>query len=276
MTGSGPDLDALRAELLSIVGKGGLLDPEDFETRSCDPFRHVAILSPFVVRPTSTEQVSQVVKLAASHGLGIVSHGGRTGVAGGAFAGRDTIVVSLERMNQVEEICDLDQVAVVQAGVPIEALHAAAEARGLFYPVDLGSKGSATLGGTIATNAGGNHVVRWGMTRQNLLGVEAVLADGTIVSSLNRLIKNNMGYDLKQLFVGTEGTLGIVTRAVVKLVPLPTTQDVAFVGVDGMDKVLALLNLARAVPSLSAFEVMWRDYYDLMAESDSGRRPLEP
>jgi len=276
MTGQEPALESLRSGLLEIVGKSGLLDPEDVAARSCDPFRHVAIQSPFVVRPGSTEEVSQVVKLAAGHGFGIVTHGGRTGVAGGAYTRPDTIVISLERMSRIEEVCELDQVAVVQAGVPVEALHQAAEARGLFYPVDLGAKGSATMGGTIATNAGGNHVIRWGMTRQNLLGVEAVLADGTIVSAMNRLIKNNMGYDLKQLFIGTEGTIGIVTRAVVKLVPLPTTQDVAFVGVEGMDKVLALLNLARGVPSLSAFEVMWRDYYELMAESDSGRRPIEP
>lgn len=267
---------ALRADLLSVLGKGGLLECEDFETRSCDPFRHVPILSPFVVRPANAEELSAVVKVAAAHDFCIVTHGGRTGVSGGAFTRPDSIVVSLERMNQIEEICEVDQIAVVQAGVPIQVLHEAVEARGLYYPVDLGAKGSATMGGTIATNAGGNHVLRWGMTRQNLLGIEGVLADGTIVSSLNRLVKNNAGYDLKQLFAGTEGTIGIVTRAVVKLVPLPTTQSVAFVAVENMDKVLGLLNLARTLPTLSAFEVMWRDYYDLVAASNSGRRPLEP
>lgn len=269
-------VNALRAELLSILGTGGLFEPQDFETRSCDPFRHVAINSPFLVRPSDTAQLSAVVKAAVAHGFRVVTHGGRTGVAGGAFTRPDAIVVSLERMNRIEEICEVNQLAVVQAGVPIQMLHEAAEAKGLFYAVDLGSKGSATMGGTIATNAGGNHVLRWGMTRANLLGVEGVLADGTIVSSMNRLVKNNSGYDLKQLFVGTEGTIGIVTRAVVRLVPLPTTQSVAFVAVDSMDKVLGLLNLARSMPALSAFEVMWRDYYEMVANSNSGRRPIEP
>ena len=273
---SGEGVASLRAELSAILGDGGLLERPDFETRSCDPFRHVPILSPFIARPSDAHQLSAVIEAAAAHDFRIVTHGGRTGVAGGAFTRPDSIVVSLERMNRIEEICEVDQLAVVQAGVPIQALHEAAEARGLFYPVDLGAKGSATLGGTISTNAGGNHVVRWGMTRQNLLGVEGVLADGTIVSSLNRLVKNNTGYDLKQLFTGTEGTIGIVTKAVVKLVAMPTTQSVALVAVDGMSKVLSLLNLARAMPTLSAFEVMWRDYYDLMAASNSGRRPLEP
>ncbi|ABQ68349.1 FAD-binding oxidoreductase [Rhizorhabdus wittichii DC-6] len=267
---------ALRADLLSAVGTAGLLEPEDFETRSCDPFRPVPILSPFVARPANAEELSAVVKAAIAHGFRIVTHGGRTGVAGGAFTRPDSIVVSLERMNRIEEISDVDQIAVVQAGVPIQALHEAVEARGLFYPVDLGAKGSATMGGTIATNAGGNHVLRWGMTRANLLGIEGVLADGTIVSSMNRLLKNNTGYDLKHLFAGTEGTIGIVTRAVVRLVPLPTTQSVAFVAVESMAKVLRLLNLARAMPALSAFEVMWRDYYEMVANSGTGRRPLEP
>lgn len=278
MTGAAPApaAGALRAELLAVLGAGGLLEGEDLAARSCDPFRHVPVVSPFLVRPTSTEEVAAIVRAAAKHGFHIVTHGGRTGVAGGAYTRPDSIVLSLERMNRIEEIDEVDQVAVVQAGVPVQAVHEAVEAKGLFYPVDLGAKGSATMGGTIATNAGGNHVLRWGMTRQNLLGVEGVLADGTVVSAMNRLVKNNTGYDLKPLFVGTEGTIGIVTRAVVKLVPLPTTQSVAFVAVESMDKVLKLLNLARSMPALSAFEVMWRDYYELMAESGSGRRPLEP
>src|ERR1700733_5650352 len=151
----------LHDELLAIVGTPGLLKPEDFAGRSCDPFMDVAIQSPFLVRPTSSAQVSQVVTLCSRHGLSIVTHGGRTGVSGGAYAGPGTIVISMERMNQIEEICELDQVAIVQAGVTIEGLQDAAVERGLFYPVDLGSKGSATLGGSIATNAGGNHVLRW-------------------------------------------------------------------------------------------------------------------
>jgi FAD/FMN-containing dehydrogenase len=169
-------------------------------------------------------------------------------------------------MNAIEEICAISQTAVVQAGVTIEALQEAAREHGLFYPIDLGSKGTATLGGTIATNAGGNRVIRWGMTRQNVLGIEAVLADGTVVSSMNRLLKNNTGYDLKHLFIGSEGTLGVVTRAVVKLVPMPTTQSVALVATSSFEQVVELLNRARRLPTLSAFEVMWNDYYTLIAD----------
>jgi FAD/FMN-containing dehydrogenase len=186
------------------------------------------------------------------------------------------IVISLERMAQLEEIDPINQIAVVQAGMTLEGVHNAAAGHGLLYPVDLGAKGSATIGGTIATNAGGNRVIRWGMTRQNVLGLEAVLSDGTIVSAMNRLLKNNTGYDLKQVFIGSEGTLGIVTRAVLRLVPLPVTQFVAFLSVPSFDAVLALLGRARQMTTLSAFEVMWADYYVMMAQSQTNRGPVAP
>lgn len=270
------DLTLLRDDLHAILGGRGMLGPEDFAGRSCDPFRHEPIASPFVARPASATELSEVVKVAARYGLKIVTHGGLTGLAGGAFAASDTLVVSTERMRQIEEINEAGQFAVVGAGVSVEELQNAVEAKGLFYPIDLGSKGSATIGGTISTNAGGNHVIRWGMTRQSVLGIEAVLADGTIVNAMNTLLKNNTGFDLKHYLIGSEGTLGIVTRAVVRLQPLPTSQDVALLGVDSMDKVLKLLMAARILPMLSAFEVMWHDYYSLMAHSDTGRRPIAP
>lgn len=265
-------IDGLRA----IVGERGLILGEDAAQRSCDPFRDVPPRGGIIVRPANTQEVSQVMAFCHERGQHVVTHGGRTGVAGGAYADEDQIVLSLERMNAIEEIDHFNQVAVVQAGVPIEVLHKAAEDENLFYPVDLGAKGTATVGGTISTNAGGNRVLRWGMTRANLLGVEAVLADGTVVSAMNRLTKNNTGYDMKQVFAGTEGTLGIVTRAVVRLVPKPASQKVAFVSVPSYQAVLDLLNLARRLASLSAFEVMWKDYYDMVANSNTGRRPVEP
>ena len=270
------DIETLRRDLLAAVGDRGLLDPDDFSGRSCDPFRPVPILAPFVVRPATAAELSEVVRIAARHGMVIVTHGGLTGLAGGAFTRPDSIVVSTERMRAIEEIDETAQLAVVGAGVPIEELQNAVEGKGLFYPVDLGSKGSATLGGTIATNAGGNHVIRWGMTRQSILGIEAVLADGTVVNAMNRLIKNNSGYDLKHVLIGSEGTLGIVPRAVVRLVPRPDSQEVAFLAARSMEDVLALLVSARRLPALSAFEVMWQDYYRLMAESDTGRCPVAP
>lgn len=262
--------------LLAVTGPRGLLTGEDVRARSCDPLRPVPTLAKAIVRPADTAQLSAVLELCARLGQTVVVHGGRTGVSGGAYASEDDLVISLERMTKIEEICLASQTAVVQAGATIESLQTAAQENGLFYPIDLGSKGSATVGGTIATNAGGNRVIRWGMTRQNVLGVEAVLSDGTVVSSMNRLVKNNTGYDLKHLFIGSEGTFGIVTRAVVRLVPMPTTQSVALVAVDSFDKVMALLARARCLPMLSAFEVMWSDFYELMAASGPERRPLEP
>ena len=265
--------EALIAHLRAIVGERGILTGEDIRLRSCDPFRAVPPLGAAILRPADTREVAAVVALCAAHGQRIVTHGGRTGVAGGAYVGPKEVVVSLERMARIEEVCGVGQLAVVEAGVTIEALQSNVAEQGLFYPIDLGSKGSATIGGTIATNAGGNRVLRWGMTRQNLLGLEAVLPDGTVVCAMNRLVKNNTGYDLKHLFVGSEGTLGIITRAVVRLGPAPASQAVAFVSVANHDALLALLGRARRLSTLSAFEVMWPDYYNLVAESGTGRPP---
>lgn len=214
------------------------------------------------------------MRLCHLRGQRVVMHGGRTGVSGGAIVGEDEIALSLERMNVIEEVCPVTSLAVVGAGVTIEALQNAAAEQGLFYPIDLGAKGSATVGGSIATNAGGNRVLRWGMTRQNVMGLEAVLADGTVVSAMNRLVKNNTGYDVKQFFIGTEGTTGIVTRAVMRLVPAPTSQSVAFLAVESEPALLTLLTRARQLATLSAFEVMWPDYYDIVAGSGTDRQPL--
>jgi len=266
--------DDLIAAIQGIVGDRGILTGDDVRARSCDPFRPVPPLGPMIVRPADTGELARVMELCSSRGQRVVTHGGRTGVAGGAYTGADEIAISLERMAKIEEICPVSHVAVVQAGVTVEALQSAAAEQGLFYPVDLGAKGTATIGGTIATNAGGNRVLRWGMTRANVLGLEAVLADGSLVSAMNRLVKNNTGYDLKHMFVGSEGTLGIVTRAVMRLVPAPSSQAVAFVSVSNHASLLALLGRARRLSTLSAFEVMWPDYYDLISASGTGRAPV--
>jgi FAD/FMN-containing dehydrogenase len=264
----------LRSGLLSIVGPRGLLEGDDVAGRSCDPFRMVPPGGEIIVRPATTLEMSEVLKLCHALRQKVVTHGGRTGVAGGAYCAADEIIVSLERMAAVTEICPVTQVAEVEAGVPLATVQERAAEYDLIYPIDLGSKGSATIGGTIATNAGGNRVIRWGMTRSNVLGVEAVLADGTIVSAMNRLVKNNTGYDLKHLLIGSEGTIGIVTRAILRLVPAPTSQCVAFIAVADHDALLALLNRARRLMTLSAFEVMWPDYYDLVIRYDPTRRPV--
>lgn len=266
----------LLEDIRAIVGDRGLLLGEDVASRSCDPFRPVPPRGAMIVRPANTQEVSAVMALCHCAGQRVVTHGGRTGVAGGAFVAENEIVISLERMSRIEDICDVTNLATVQGGVTVEALQDAAAAKGLFYPVDLGAKGTATVGGTIATNAGGNRVLRWGMTRANVMGLEVVLADGAIVNAMNRLVKNNTGYDVKHYFIGSEGTLGIVTGAVMKLVPAPSSQSVAFVAVADQDALLRLLGEARRLSILSAFEVMWPDYYDIVANSGTDRRPLEP
>ena len=144
-------------------------------------------------------------------------HGGRTGVCDGDRASVHDVVLALEAMNAIEEIDPIGRTAVVQAGCVLQSIQQAAERHGLYFPLDLGARGSCTIGGNVATNAGGNHVIRYGMTRALVLGLEAVLADGTVVSSLNKMLKNNAGYDLKHLFIGCEGTLGVVTRVVLAL-----------------------------------------------------------
>jgi FAD/FMN-containing dehydrogenase len=270
MLGTSLLLDQIR----SVIGDRGMLTGEDVAARSCEPFGHTPIRSLAILRPSSTEELSRIMALCHGAAQKVVTHGGRTGVAGGALASEDELVISLERMNRIIEIDPFGSTMTVEAGASIEAVQNAAAEHGLLYPIDLGSKGTATVGGTIATNAGGNRVIRWGMTRQNVLGLEAVLSDGTVVSVLNRFLKNNTGYDLKQLFIGSEGTLGIVTRAVLRLVPAPTTQKVAFVSVASYQHVLELLKRARRLQQLSAFEVMWRDYYALISSHDATRRPI--
>lgn len=268
------DAHPLEPALRAIVGDRGILTGEDVSSRSCDPFYHRPVGSPLIVRPATTAEVSAVVRLCAQHKQRIVTLGGMTGVSGGAYADSDEIAISLERMTTIESIDPQAGIAVVEAGLPIAALQDAVDAHDLIYPLDLISKGTATVGGTISTNAGGNRVIRWGTTRAQVLGLEAVLPDGTILPAMNRLVKNNTGYDLKQLMIGGEGTLGIVTKAVLRLLPKPTTQSVCLLSTDSYDKVLRLLNQAKRLPTLSAFEVMWQDYYTLVANSGTGRDVL--
>jgi FAD/FMN-containing dehydrogenase len=192
--------------------------------------------------------------------------GGGTGLVGGAIASPDEILLSTERLRRIEEIDPIGRTAIVQAGVTLKTLQSAAADANLFFPLDLGARGTATIGGTVSTNAGGNRVIRYGMMRDSVLGLEVVLADGTIVSSMNRLIKNNAGYDLKQLFIGSEGTLGIITRAVLRLREKGLSQIVALLALHSFDKVAPTLKTLdqRLGGTLSAFEVMWPEFYSLV------------
>ncbi|MFP6808672.1 MAG: FAD-binding oxidoreductase [Pseudomonadales bacterium] len=228
-----------------------------------------------LVRPTSTEEVSAILKLCHEADQPVVPHGGLTGLVEGTTSNNKEIAISLERMNKVEELDTQSRTITVQAGVPLQIVQEAAEKADMFFPLDIGARGTATIGGNVSTNAGGNRVIRYGMMRDQVLGMEVVLADGTIVSSMNKIIKNNTGYDIKQWFIGAEGTLGIVTRLVLRIRPRPISQEMAFVAVNDFTQVTEFLNhVDRTLGgTLSAFEVLWNNYYKLVTSPPAESAP---
>ena len=264
-------IDALRA----IVGEQGVLGAADTAMRAAGVGRPDHLQAAVLVRPASTDEVSQVLRWCHAQRISVVTQGGLSGLVHGADAGPAELILSLERMRTIEHIDPVQRTATVQAGVVLQVLQQAVEPHGLSFPLDLGARGSATLGGNAATNAGGNRVIRYGMTRDMVLGVEVVLADGTVVSSLNTLVKNNAGYDLKQLFIGSEGTLGVITRLVLRLREKPLSTNMAFVALDSFDAVAAFLkHMDRALGgSLSAFEVMWQSFYRLVTTVPAKGQP---
>jgi FAD/FMN-containing dehydrogenase len=213
--------------------------------------------------PRTTVDVSTILKICHAHSAPVIPQGGLTGLAGGAAPVAGAVLMSLERMRAIIELDPIASTITVEAGVTLQAVQEAADAANLLYPLDIGGRGSCVIGGNISTNAGGNRVLRFGMTRDLVLGLEAVLADGTVITSLNKMLKNNTGYDLKQLFIGSEGTLGVVTRAVLKLFPKPLGTDIALCAFHTFDSVYDFLHRARAelAGSLSAFELMWPSFY---------------
>ncbi|MBV6273885.1 FAD-binding oxidoreductase [Alcaligenaceae bacterium CGII-47] len=219
-----------------------------------------------VLRPRNTAEVSEIVCACHHEGRSLTIQGGRTGMAGAAVPNAGDVVLSLEHMNRIEALDTLGGTVTVQAGVILEALCRQVEEQGWYFPLDCGARGSCQIGGNIATNAGGNRVLRYGTMRELVLGLEVVLADGTVLSMMNKGLKNNTGLDLKHLFIGTEGTLGIITRAVLRLFPKPDRRDSALVALDSFDQLTSLLKAARAhLPSLSSFEVMWNNYLQAAA-----------
>ena len=219
-----------------------------------------------LLRPRSVQDIALALQLCNRLGLALVPQGGLTGLAGGAHPIPGCVALSLERMQGVEEIDTVMGTMTVLAGTPLAEVQRAAEQAGLYFPLDLGARGSCTIGGNLATNAGGNRVIRYGMARDQVLGLEYVLPDGTIVCALNKMIKNNAGYDLKQLLIGSEGTLGIISRVVLRLQAKPVSVANALCGCKNFDAVIALLQAVRAGlgPSLSSFEVMWPGFVDTM------------
>ncbi len=225
-----------------------------------------------VVRPSSTEEVSAIMKVCHAAGQPVVVQGGLSGLCGGGNPRANEVALSLERLQGIEEIDAASMTMTVKAGTPLQVIQEAADNAGFVFPLDLGARGSCNIGGNISTNAGGNQVLRFGMTRNLVLGLEAVLADGTVISSLNKMLKNNAAYDLKHLFIGTEGTLGIVTRAVLRLFPKAKSRCSALIAVNDFESVITLLQrLGRDCgANLSAFEVMWQSYYHFITDNCKG------
>ena len=262
-------MEGLLNALDDILGPQGVLTDPVNEPRYHNDWSHQAPVSPLaVVRPSTTSEVAKILSLCNEACQPVVVQGGLTGLSGGATPCQGEVALSLERMSQIENVDSQSMTMTVQAGVPLQAIQEAAAEVGLHFPLDLGARGSCNIGGNIATNAGGNQVIRYGMTRNLILGLEAVLADGTVISSMNRMLKNNAGYDLKQLFIGTEGTLGVVTRAVLRLFPRLSNQCTALCAVGSFPQAVDLLHLLakRFGGELSTFEAMWASYFDAICE----------
>jgi FAD/FMN-containing dehydrogenase len=263
------------ASLRSLIGEKAVLDAADTATRAAGVWRPDNLQAAALARPASTEEVAQVLAWCHTNSVSVVTQGGLTGLVHGGDAEPHQVILSLERMREIQEINPQQRTATVQAGVTLQALQEAVEEHHLMFPLDLGARGTATLGGNAATNAGGNRVIRYGMMRDMVLGLEAVLADGTVVSSMNHLIKNNTGYDLKQLFIGSEGTLGVITRLVLRLREEAVTRNMAFVGCDNFGHVADFLrHMDRNLGgTLSAFEAMWQEFYCLVTSSPAKGKP---
>ena len=232
--------------------------------------------APILLLPRNTDQVSAIVGLCAETATPIVPQGGNTGLVAGQIP-QGEVLLSLELMRQIREVDPFDDVITVEAGVPLASVHEAAAAVGRRFPLSLASEGSATIGGLISTNAGGTAVLRYGTMREQVLGVEAVLPNGEVFSGLKRLRKDNTGYDLKQLLIGAEGTLGVVTAASLKLYPPLVSRSVAFVGVDNPQAAVTLLKQAKEESggAVESFELIARIGVEFVLRHIAGaREPL--
>ena len=263
--------------LRDSLGEDAVLDSAALATRARNYWDSSPLQARALVRPKSTEELSRVMTLCHARAQTVVVHGGLTGVCDADRSTADDVVISFERMTAIEEIDPVGRTVTVQSGCRLEMLQQAAEQQNLYFPLDLGARGSCTIGGNVATNAGGMNVIRFGMMRALVLGLEVVMPDGTVISSMNHMLKNNTGYDVKQLFIGSEGTLGIVTRMVLMLKERSLSANTIFAAVDDGAKLAPLLKLMdqRLGGTLSSFEAMWGDYYRAVTAPGWHDAPLD-
>jgi FAD/FMN-containing dehydrogenase len=269
---------SLISELCAAIGAAHVLQGDDLAKYRSDWTTHYTANPSVVVRPANTQEVAAVLKIAAIHKIAVVPIAGLTNITGAAFTDGG-LMLSVERMNRIRDIRPDARVAIVEAGVILSALHDAAEKLDLYFPLWFGARGSAMIGGVLSTNAGGSNVLRYGSTRALCLGLEVVLADGRILNLMSELHKDNSGYDLKHLFIGAEGTLGVITAAVMKLVPKPRAYATATLAVNSLSDALVLLNRLQAATGgmVEAFEYMPQSYMERLEQirPDIGQ-PFEP
>src|SRR5918994_5957710 len=251
----------LQKRLADIVGAANVLTaPQDTKPYFTDWRKQYSAAAECVVRPATTQEVARVVALCARDNIAVVPQGGNTGLVGGSVptGARREIVLALGRMNRIRALDVLNDTATVEAGCVLAAVQAAAADAGRLFPLSLAAEGSCQIGGNLSTNAGGVNVLRYGTAREQVLGLEVVLPDGRVWEGLKSLRKDNTGYDLKQLFIGAEGTLGIITAAVLKLFPRPTASSTAWIAVNGPQTALELFALLRrhCGDRINAFELI--------------------
>ena len=269
--------NALLDSIAKIVGDKGLIrDPADIEPYIVDQRKAYIGATPMVIRPASTEEVSKVVALCAKTGTAIVPQGGNTGLCGGATPSKegDQLLLSLTRMNKVRGVDPLNYTLTAEAGVILADVQKSADDHDRLFPLSLGAEGTARIGGNLATNAGGTGVLRYGNARELVVGIEVVLPNGEIWDGLSSLRKDNTGYDLKQLFIGSEGTLGIITACVLKLFPKPRDVQTGFAAVRDVNAAIEILARARAASDdrVTAFEWMARNGLNLVFKNIPGAR----
>lgn len=268
----------LLADLIAALGAANVLSGKDTERFTKDWTGKFTANPVAVARPANTNEVAETLRIAARYTTPVIPASGLTGIVGGAMT-NGGLMLSVERMNKIRDINATARTATVEAGVILSSLHDAADAQNLYFPLWFGARGSAMIGGVLSTNAGGSNVLRYGSTRALCLGLEVVLADGRILNLMTALHKDNSGYDLKDLFIGAEGTLGVITAAVMKLVPKPRAYATAMLSARSLPDALILLNRLQETTggAVEAFEFMPKSYMQRLSQSRPDiRQPFTP
>ena len=252
-----------------ILDTSSILSGDELKSRFYHIWKtDISLESLCLLLPKSSEEISAIVKICNDNNQEIIVHGGLTNLVGSTISNRSQVVISLERMNKIIEIDQQGKTITCESGAIIEDIINAVKDKDLLLPLNFGARGSAQIGGAVSTNAGGLRVFKYGMTRNLVMGIEAILPDGTIISSLKKLMKDNSGYDLKQLFIGSEGTLGIVTKVVLRLYRLPKTRYTSLAVTNNYQNVLDLLKIMedKISSSLTGFELLWNETYKKMVD----------